>query len=37
MIAVLDRAVAGLVVGVGAVRSGAHDGEVDLRMAVLDQ
>ena len=36
-VAVLDRAVAGLVVRVGAVRPGASYGEVDLRMAVLDE
>ena len=36
-VAVLDRAVAGLVVRVGAVRPGADDGEVDLRMAMVDE
>ena len=36
-VAVLDHPLAGLVVRVGAVGSGADDGEVDLRVAVLAQ
>ena len=36
-VALLDRALAHLVMRVGAVGPGAHDGEVDLRVAVLAQ